>query len=130
MNDFLESECPFCHPEPTRILIKNEHCYSYRDGFPVTNGHTLIIPFRHISSPFDLEKDELEELLDIVRQTRKLLISHHSPQGFNIGVNDGLAAGQTIPHMHIHLIPRYLGDMQDPRGGIRWVIPEKAKYWS
>jgi diadenosine tetraphosphate (Ap4A) HIT family hydrolase len=101
-----------------------------RDGFPISPGHTLIIPKRHIGSFFELEADEQAELLDLMRRARAAIEQEFYPQGYNIGVNDGAAAGQTIPHLHIHLIPRYQGDRPDPRGGVRWIIPEKADYWS
>jgi diadenosine tetraphosphate (Ap4A) HIT family hydrolase len=100
-----------------------------RDAFPISPGHTLIIPKRHIGSFFDLEADERAELLALLCQAKVVADKEFSPQGYNIGINDGAAAGQTVPHLHLHLIPRFEGDLPDPRGGVRWVIPEKAKYW-
>jgi diadenosine tetraphosphate (Ap4A) HIT family hydrolase len=99
------------------------------DRFPVSPGHTLIVPLRHVAGFFDLTEEELAAALDLLRRTADDLRASHSPAGFNIGVNDGAAAGQTIPHVHLHLIPRYAGDAEDPRGGIRWVLPAKAVYW-
>jgi len=105
------------------------HGVFIRDGLPVSNGHTLIIPRRHLGSYFDLKSDELNALLLLLEQAKQCLDEELQPDGYNIGINDGLAAGQTISHLHIHLIPRYRGDREDPRGGVRWVLPGKAQYW-
>jgi diadenosine tetraphosphate (Ap4A) HIT family hydrolase len=120
----------FCQLPRERIVDENEYAVLVHDGFPVSAGHSLVIPKRHVGSLFevsDLERQALFALLDVGHA--RLTASHH-PDGFNVGVNDGAAAGQTVPHLHIHLIPRYKGDQTDPRGGVRWVIPEKADYWS
>jgi len=101
-----------------------------RDGFPVSPGHTLIIARRHVGSFFDLVGAEREGLLALLDAARAQMQQELLPDGFNIGINDGPAAGQTVPHLHMHLIPRYKGDVPDPRGGVRWVIPEKADYWT
>ena len=87
-----------------------------------------MIPKRHVASIFDLPSDELAALWQEVALVRNLL-AKLKPDGFNVGVNDGTAAGQTVPHGHIHVIPRHQGDTADPRGGIRWIMPDKAKYW-
>ncbi|WP_245579372.1 HIT family protein [Chitinilyticum aquatile] len=100
------------------------------DGFPVSPGHSLIIPHRHVSSFFELTSSEREALILLLDETKQALQEEFKPDGYNIGINDGPAAGQTVAHLHIHLIPRYSGDLADPRGGVRWVIPEKANYWS
>lgn len=121
--------CVFCHLPPERIEGGNEAGLIVRDAYPVSPGHTLIIPRRHIGSFFELTSEERSALLGLLDQAQAELQSRHQPQGYNIGINDGLAAGQTVPHLHIHLIPRYSGDLADPRGGVRWVIPEKARYW-
>ena len=126
----MSKPCAFCSLPPERIIASSQHCMVVRDGFPISPGHTLIIPKRHIGSFFELEADEQAELLDLMRRARAAIEQEFHPQGYNIGVNDGAAAGQTIPHLHIHLIPRYQGDQADPRGGVRWIIPEKADYWS
>ena len=99
------------------------------DGFPIAEGHSLIIPKRHVELLFELPEDELLQAWSLVAKVRELLKRKYQPDGFNIGVNEGLAAGQTISHAHIHVIPRRTGDVPDPRGGIRWVIPTRAKYW-
>ena len=101
-----------------------------RDGFPISPGHTLVIPNRHIGSFFELSPDERQSLFDLLDTAKKVLDAEFKPDGYNIGINDGPSAGQTVPHLHIHLIPRYKGDQVDPRGGVRWIIPEKADYWS
>jgi len=90
----------------------------------------LIISNRHVGSFFDLSAVEQQDLLELLSQARKELDETHKPDAYNIGVNDGLAAGQTIPHFHLHLIPRYKGDRPDPKGGVRWIFPDKANYWS
>jgi diadenosine tetraphosphate (Ap4A) HIT family hydrolase len=108
---------------------QNSLTFTIRDTLPVSPGHTLIIPKRHIASFFEATKDEEAALLDALRQAKAGLDKELSPDCFNIGINDGLAAGQTILHLHIHVIPRYKGDMPDPRGGIRWIFPDKAAYW-
>ena len=99
------------------------------DGFPISEGHTLVIPKRHVELLFDLPEDDLAKVWALVAKVRQVLKKKYKPDGFNIGVNEGRAAGQTVSHAHVHIIPRRAGDVPDPRGGIRWVIPGKAKYW-
>lgn len=122
--------CPFCTLPTTRIIDASVYGLVVRDGFPVSPGHTLIIPRRHIGSFFDLLPEERDDLLKLLDSAKKTVDTKFAPAGYNIGINDGAAAGQTVPHLHIHLIPRYDGDREDPRGGVRWVIPAKADYWS
>ncbi|HEY6094592.1 MAG TPA: HIT family protein [Gallionellaceae bacterium] len=110
-------------------MLSNRHGVVIRDAFPVSPGHTLIIPLRHVGSYFALDQIERDSLFDLLEKARQMLDAEMKPDGYNIGINDGQAAGQTVPHLHIHLIPRYRGDREDPRGGIRWIIPEKAVYW-
>jgi diadenosine tetraphosphate (Ap4A) HIT family hydrolase len=122
--------CPFCALPAERVLLRNDAAVTVRDAYPVTPGHTLVIPMRHFASFFDatpLERQAMLALLDVAKQE---LQAEFGPAGYNIGINDGAAAGQTIGHLHIHLIPRYPGDGPDPRGGVRWVIPNKADYWT
>ena len=121
--------CPFCTLPAERIIDSNEYGLTIRDGFPVSSGHTLIIPKRHVGSWFEIDADEQLGLLDLLTRAKIILQDELSPDGYNIGINDGPAAGQTVPHLHMHLIPRYKGDQEDARGGVRWIIPEKAKYW-
>ena len=121
--------CPFCTLPQDRIVLQSDLALVIRDGFPISQGHTLIIPKRHVGSFFestDLERDSLLRLID---QAKTALDKEFHPAGYNIGINDGATAGQTVPHLHLHLIPRYLGDSPDPRGGVRWIFPDKAKYW-
>ena len=135
-----EKSCPFCTLDTTRIIAANSHAIAIYDGFPVTPGHMLIIPKRHIASFFEASRDEQTAILDLLAEMRQLLLnpsqppfakgrSLQIPDGFNIGINDGIAAGQTVMHLHMHLIPRYAGDAADPRGGVRWIMPETAPYW-
>jgi len=123
------SMCPFCSIANDNIIAQDALSFTVRDTLPVSPGHTLILPKRHISSIFEVTREEASALWAALQQARLQLLEEFSPDGFNIGVNDGIAAGQTIPHLHIHLIPRYRGDMPDPRGGIRWIFPDKAVYW-
>jgi len=122
--------CPFCNLDPSRILAEDELTVVYRDGFPVSLGHTVIIPRRHFATLFEATETDQVALLRALAQAKSLVEQLHQPDGYNIGINHGQAGGQTVPHLHIHLIPRYQGDKEDPRGGVRWVLPEKAKYWS
>jgi diadenosine tetraphosphate (Ap4A) HIT family hydrolase len=123
-------DCPFCNLGAGRILLSNGNAVVIRDGFPVSPGHTLIVSRRHVGSFFDMTAEERESLLHLIVEAQKLLATELCPDGWNIGINDGAAAGQTVAHLHVHLIPRYVGDSHDPRGGVRWVLPEKADYWS
>ncbi len=122
--------CPFCELPGERVIDQTEHGIVIRDGYPVSPGHTLVIPRRHTDSFFDLSRTERDELFSLLERARGALEKEFSPKGYNIGINDGPAAGQTVPHLHVHLIPRYDGDCDDPRGGVRWIFPEKADYWS
>ncbi|HIE1295138.1 HIT family protein [Burkholderia contaminans] len=122
--------CPFCSLSKERVLGQNAHALWIRDGFPVSPGHSLIIPKRHVGSFFETSLQERAALLELLDQAHAAAGAEFHPDGFNVGINDGAAAGQTVPHLHIHLIPRFGGDQSDPRGGVRWVIPAKADYWS
>ena len=121
--------CPFCTLPRERLVFESELAFVIRDGYPVSPGHTLVIPRRHVASFFETTPDEQAALLKLLNLARIELSQQFAPAGFNVGINDGTAAGQTIAHLHIHLIPRYAGDRDDPRGGVRWVLPEKAAYW-
>ena len=122
--------CPFCTLTPERIFEANDLALWIYDGFPVSRGHSLIIPRRHVGSFFEVTPEERLALLDLLDRAKADAVSRFSPDGFNIGINDGPSAGQSVPHLHLHLIPRYLGDVADPRGGVRWVLPDSADYWS
>jgi diadenosine tetraphosphate (Ap4A) HIT family hydrolase len=123
------STCPFCALPPVRVVGANDLALVIRDGYPVSQGHTLIIPRRHVASFFDLSEQEHAAMLSLLVSARKHLQEEVGPDGYNIGINDGPEAGQTVQHVHMHLIPRFAGDVTDPRGGVRWVIPSKARYW-
>jgi diadenosine tetraphosphate (Ap4A) HIT family hydrolase len=121
--------CPFCNPDPGRIYAENDAAIAFPDAYPISEGHTLIVPKRHVASLFDLSEAEQAAVWQLVAQVRAKLWHDLNPDGYNIGINDGPAAGQTILHAHIHVIPRRKGDSPDPRGGVRWIKPEKARYW-
>lgn len=128
LSDYV-STCYFCTLDCTRIIASNNHAFAIIDGFPISTGHALIIPKRHISSLFEATREERDSLFDLLEQIKVELQEKYKADGFNIGINDGTAAGQTVMHLHIHLIPRYTGDQTDPRGGVRWIFPDKAAYW-
>jgi len=121
--------CPFCSPPAGRVIAENEHALCFPDGFPLAEGHTLVVPRRHVASLFDLGEQEQAAVWRLVAETRNGLRAAGEVHGVNIGLNDGHAAGQTVEHAHVHLIPRREGDVPDPRGGVRWVLPERARYW-
>lgn len=122
--------CPFCTLPAARIKAENEHAVLIWDAFPVSPGHSLVFPKRHVGSYFETMKAERTAMQALLVAAKLAVEAELAPHGYNIGINDGAAAGQTVPHLHIHLIPRYAGDVADPRGGVRWVIADKADYWS
>ena len=122
--------CPFCALPEDRIVDQNDLAVVIRDGFPVSPGHTLVIPKRHVGSFFELDQDEVLSMLALLKTAKVVIHEELKPDSYNIGINDGPQAGQTVPHVHMHLIPRYRGDVSDPRGGVRWLIPTKADYWT
>jgi diadenosine tetraphosphate (Ap4A) HIT family hydrolase len=124
-----EAECIFCGLGAGRIIAENELCFAIKDAFPVTEHHTLIIPKRHVTDYFDLhqlERNAIEAMLHEQRQT--IIDKHNIVTGFNVGINAEASAGQAVFHVHMHLIPRRDGDVADPRGGVRGVIPSKQRY--
>ena len=121
--------CPFCDIPKKRILEEDELCYVIRDGFPVTDLHTLVIPKRHVETYFDLYQPELNSCNRMIQKFKERIEKEdESVKGFNIGINNGEVAGQTVFHCHIHLIPRRKGDVENPKGGVRGVIPNMQKY--
>jgi diadenosine tetraphosphate (Ap4A) HIT family hydrolase len=122
--------CALCTLPGERILVENEYAVWIPDAHPVSPGHSLIISKRHVESFFETPPAERAGILSLLDLAREHLNRDHAPSGYNIGINEGPAAGQTVPHLHIHLIPRFTGDRKNPRGGVRWVIPDKADYWS
>lgn len=141
-NDFVEiyeyqritdisktSDCSFCNPRTkTEFITESAMVYSILDGFPVTNGHALVIPKKHISNYFDLSINQQQSIWIVVNRVKEILDKRYKPDGFNVGFNVNEPAGQSIFHAHIHVIPRYSGDMDNPKGGVRHVIPERGKY--
>ena len=125
----MEKDCPFCLNNLTsEIILENNFSYAIYDKFPVSKGHILIIPKQHNSNYFDLSLEEQKECLILLNNAKKILDKEFKPDGYNIGINVNKDAGQTIWHAHIHLIPRYGGDVEEPRGGVRGVIPSKRNY--
>jgi len=100
------------------------------DSYPLNPGHVLIVPRRHVASWFEATAAERDEMLRLADDARRIVVEKHRPDAFNLGINDGAAAGQSVPHVHLHLIPRYAGDVREPRGGVRWIIPDRAAYWN
>lgn len=123
-----ELNCPFCTVDAKKILFENDLALAFFDAFPVSLGHTLIVPKRHVASFFELSKKEREAIDSLIFQVQDYLHFTFKPDGFNLGVNIGEAAGQSVMHVHVHVIPRFRGDMANPKGGVRGVIPDKQKY--
>ena len=121
-------DCPFCHIDSGRVLDENELALAIADAFPVSNGHTLVISRRHVADFFDLSDAEVAAVCELLFRVRRRLADELGPEGFNVGINVGVAAGQTVMHVHVHLIPRVVGDLADPRGGVRNVIPGRGQY--
>nr|WP_238457935.1 HIT family protein [Alkalihalobacterium alkalinitrilicum] len=122
------NSCIFCNDDKLEVALENDYSFVIFDKYPVTKGHLLIIPKRHVSDFFECTMEERESFNQLLEQGKELLDLKFNPSGYNIGINCGEAAGQTVFHVHIHLIPRYRGDMDNPRGGVRGVIPHKQKY--
>ena len=124
-----EKECIFCNLDPNReIIAQNDLALAFFDAFPVNPGHALIIPKRHVADYFDLTEDEVAAMQALLREVKAIVEKRFNPDGYNIGVNVNSAAGQSVFHVHMHLIPRYKGDVENPKGGVRGVIPSKQKY--
>ena len=111
-----------------RVVEANGSAFVVLDAYPVSSGHSLVISRRHVANIFDLTATEVGDVLELIRSTRTRIDRTLQPAGYNVGVNVGQAAGQTVMHVHIHVIPRYPGDSNDPTGGVRGVIPGKARY--
>ncbi len=123
-----DSPCPFCHPSLTELILESGTAFAIFDKYPVSDGHVLVIPRRHCSSYFGLTADEQVVCWQLLNEVAAIIRERFNPDGFNIGINIGRAAGQTVDHVHLHLIPRYEGDVEEPEGGVRGVIPWKQKY--
>jgi diadenosine tetraphosphate (Ap4A) HIT family hydrolase len=128
MRDFLPVDCPFCNLPPARILDENEHALVIADAFPVSAGHTLLIPKRHCTLFFDLSPGEVAAIYEMLCRMKAHFDRKLQPAGYNVGINVGEAAGQTIGHVHVHLIPRFWGDVAQAQGGVRNMIPGKGPY--
>ena len=122
-------DCPFCDQPRDRVFYEDELVLGLWDAYPVSEGHALVITRRHVANWFDASPDEQAAVMRGVEVARAEIEKTRKPDGYNVGFNAGEAAGQTVPHLHVHVIPRLRGDVADPRGGVRWVIPAKAAYW-
>jgi diadenosine tetraphosphate (Ap4A) HIT family hydrolase len=130
MTDPQTKPCPFCPPKEHEILATHALAVAISDSFPLTRGHALVVPRRHVASFFELTAEERQAMMELLDRTKAVIDTKYAPDAYNIGINDGAAAGQTVMHVHMHLIPRYKGDADDPRGGVRWIFPRKADYWN
>ena len=125
----MDAPCPLCAAAGrSDTLAANDHAVAVFDAYPVSPGHTLILARRHVAQLFELSLDEQIALWSLLQAVKAAIESHHSPAGYNIGLNVGTAAGQTVAHVHLHVIPRYTGDVDDPTGGVRLVIPQRGNY--
>jgi diadenosine tetraphosphate (Ap4A) HIT family hydrolase len=120
--------CVFCDVPVDQIVAASELAYAMRDHFPVNPGHTLLIPKRHVETWFEASGDERRALFELLDQVKAQLDAELKPDGYNIGINAGRAAGQTVMHLHVHLIPRFKGDVEEPAGGVRFVLPRRGNY--
>ena len=123
----IRMDCIFCQHDRS-ILVQTKLSFAFLDSFPVSNGHALVIPKRHVASIWEMTTEEYTDAFNLVRHVKDVLQKKFEPQGFNIGVNSGEAAGQSVFHAHIHIIPRYTGDVPSPRGGVRNIIPGRGDY--
>ena len=128
MKHSAHHDCLFYRNNLDSIFIWGKLGFVRWDSHPVNEGHALVIPYRHVPSYFEVTDEERQELWGLVNQGKEVIENRYHPQGYNIGINIGSRAGQSIFHMHIHLIPRYRGDVENPKGGVRGVIPEKQRY--
>jgi diadenosine tetraphosphate (Ap4A) HIT family hydrolase len=128
MTEACQPPCAFCAPDERRVFLRESSVVGLWDGFPVSPGHALLIPIRHVLNWFEATIEEKVALVKAIDRAKLIIDRQYQPDGYNIGVNCGSVAGQTVFHMHVHLIPRYRGDVLDPRGGVRHVIPSKANY--
>ena len=124
----MNEPCPFCHPDPDRVFHEGERVLALWDAFPASPGHALVVMRRHVAGWFDATGEERRELLEAVDVARARIEESHAPDGYNIGINVGAAAGQTVFHLHVHVIPRYTGDVPNPTGGVRLALPHRGNY--
>ena len=121
-------ECPFCRQEMLSIVLENDHALAFYDKYPVQKGHLLIIPKKHVETYFEADNEQIMAIHDLIHKGKMILDKEFQPDGYNIGVNIGYYGGQTISHLHFHLIPRYKGDIEDPRGGVRSIVKNLVEY--
>lgn len=125
----LNNPCIFCNPKEDEILAENDFALILKDNSPVSDGHCIIIPKRHMKTQFELTTEENQAVFKLIKEAKEIILKQgFQPAGYNIGSNNGLAAGQSVFHLHIHIIPRYTGDSEQPKGGIRQVLPKTAQY--
>jgi len=127
----MDNYCLFCDKDNFKehaIIYENDLFYARWDNMPVSDGHAEVVPKKHVESFFDLTDKELIQLFDLIKKLKDIIQEKYHPDAFNIGINDGEAAGRSIHHLHVHVIPRYKGDVENPRGGVRNVIPGKGNY--
>lgn len=124
------ADCPFCRALRRGIAVAwNAGASAIPDAHPLHLGHTLVVPRRHATDLFELAPGEQAAVWALVAEVKEHVARVHAPDGFDVGLNVGAAAGQTVAHAHVHVIPRHTGDVPDPRGGVRWVVPARAAYW-
>ena len=122
--------CPFCqHFIEGTLIAQNALAAAFLDAYPLNEGHCLVVPRTHEPDFFALTAHEQAAVWSLVNDVRLRIEAIRAPDGYNLGINVGAAAGQTVDHAHLHVIPRFRGDVADPRGGVRWIIPAKAAYW-
>ncbi len=128
--DIMSNDCIFCKlKNEERIIGECEQTITFIDNYPASPGHTLVIPKRHFATYFEATEDEILAIGKAVQAAKKVLDKEFSPDAYNIGINNGLMAGQSVMHLHVHIIPRYKGDVENPKGGVRWILRDKANYW-
>lgn len=125
----MGNDCIFCTLKDERVIGECGYTKTFIDNYPASPGHTLIVPKRHFATYFEATKEELLAIGEALQNAKKILDEEFSPDGYNIGVNNGQSAGQSVMHLHVHLIPRYQNDVKDPKGGVRWILKNKANYW-
>ena len=124
-----DNDCRFCTSKPgRRVMVESKYGFAAWDRHPASDGHFLVIPYRHFASYFDITDEEREDLWNLVAEGKVMADEKWNPDGYNIGINVGESAGQSIHHLHIHVIPRYKGDVENPKGGVRGVLPDKKLY--
>lgn len=125
----MTDKCIFCNLRDERIIYECNQTIAFIDTYPASPGHTLVVPKRHIPTYFDASENEILAIGKAVQICKEFLDNEFNPDAYNIGINNGEAAGQSIKHLHVHIIPRYKGDVEDPKGGVRWILKNKANYW-